>query len=388
MIRHSLENVRTDGWLEKLGEGSSSFGQLCQVMGERFVGFSVIAGLRITSVAFDARAPERSMVEVDLGDGGRRARLPLEELQDRLAEAMVDGTTAPASLPERPTEEDLQAAIGYRWVLLAALFDVRLEHLIDDEGELHVAFSYDGEEHTLGLEAFRERLREAVPSELARVRARRAGPRVGGPFAIDLALVPKALAHDQADEHAEIVTLLGGWPAALSVLLRTSEGQALAPAARDQIARALGVLGAAHVRLGRFDWGVEVMRLGVQWAQEGEPARDLFARLGRAYLEADRAGEAIGLLRRARELGAPDAVVATPLARAFAARGRHVAVLAWARRARREGLGGPELDEAEAQARRGLLAENAALDAALREAGLLGEGLPGGGLLGGRPAKA
>lgn len=372
MARHSLENVRADGWLEKLGEGSPSFGQLCQVMGERFVGFSIIAGLRIVALSFDGRAPERSSVEIDLGDGGKRARIAMGELQEKLASAMIDGPTPPAPpLPARPSTEELQAAIGYRWVLLAPLFDLRLESLEVSGATLSVGFSYDGESVVLPIEAFRERLRDAVRAEVARLLDRRESPRVASPFSIDLGLVPRALAHAAAGEHDKVVELVGNWPGPLSVLLRTAEGQALALEARTQIARALGALGTAQVQLGRFDWGVEVMRLGIQWAQEGDAARELFVRLGQAYLSAEREGEAIGLLRRARELGASDDVIAPGLARAFAARGRHVAALVWAIRARRHGVSAAETRAAEERARRALLEQNAALDALLREVGVV-----------------
>lgn len=353
MRRHSLENVRADGWLEKLGEGSPSFGQLCEVMGERFVAFSIVAGLRIAALAYDQRAPERSMVEIDLGDGGKRARIAMGELQTKLASAMIEGPT-PAAIPltDAPSLEALQAAIGYRWVLLAPIFDLRLEALlVQPTGEVGIAFRFDDEVRELPLELFREHLREQVQAELDRLEERRNKPKMGSPFAIDLALVPKALAHAEAHEHEAVVEILGGWPGPLSVLLRTADGQSLQPEARTHLARGLGALGTAHVRLGRFDWGLEVLRLGIQWAQDGEAARDLFLRLGIAYLEADRHGEAIGILRRARELGGSDRDVAAPLARAFSARGRHLAALAWAARARRAGVPAGETHGAEATAK-------------------------------------
>lgn len=366
--RHSLEHVRADGWLEKLGEGSPSFGQLCQVMGERFVGFSIIAGLRIVALTYDARSPERSVVEIDLGDGGKRARIAMGELQIKLAGAMIDGPTPPAPpLPARPSSEELQAVVGYRWVLLAPLFHLQLEALELGPGEPVVHVTYDGELLHLGLESFRERLRDGVRAELARLEAR-GGPKVSSPFAIDLSLVPRALAHAEVGEHDKVVELVGTWPGPLSVLLRTAEGQSLAPESRSLIARALGALGTAQVSLGRFDWGLEVLRLGIQWAQEGEAARELFLRLGGAYLGAEREGEAIGLYRRARELGAGDELVAAGLARAFAARGRHLAALTWLRRARRTGASGDELGHVEALVRRGLGPQFAAAERAFDEA--------------------
>lgn len=368
--RHSLENVRADGWLEKLGEGSPSFSQLCEVMGDRFVAFSIVAGLRIAALAYDQRAPERSMVEIDLGDGGKRARIAMGELQLKLASAMIEGPTPPsAPLRERPTSEDLQAAVGYRWVLLAPLFDLELEALLVHEtGEMAVVFGVDGEERQLPLELFREHLRDQVRTELERLEARRSQPKMGSPFAIDLALVPRALDHADAGEHERVVEILGGWPGPLSVLLRTADGQSLPPEGRIQIARGLGALGTAHVHLGRFDWGLEVLRLGIQWAQDSDAARDLFLRLGLAYLDAERQGEAIGLLRRARELGLSDGLVAAPLARAFSGRGRHLAALAWASRARSHGVPVGEIHAVESAAKEALGPALVAFEASLPRA--------------------
>ena len=45
-----LDEVRTDGWFERIGEEIGSFQALCEIVGERFFAFSVIAGARITAV--------------------------------------------------------------------------------------------------------------------------------------------------------------------------------------------------------------------------------------------------------------------------------------------------------------------------------------------------
>ena len=39
----SLERIRTDGWFERLGESIGSFHTLCDVLGERFFAFALIA---------------------------------------------------------------------------------------------------------------------------------------------------------------------------------------------------------------------------------------------------------------------------------------------------------------------------------------------------------
>jgi len=65
----------------------------------------------------------------------------------------------------------------------------------------------------------------------------------------------------------------------------------------------------------------------VEYAGDGIGASDIYGRLGEALLDDDRAGEAIGPLRRAANLGAPGDRIWPLLARAFVERGRSVAAL-------------------------------------------------------------
>jgi Flp pilus assembly protein TadD len=139
-------------------------------------------------------------------------------------------------------------------------------------------------------------------------------------------------------EHTRVIQLLGSWPAPLAIFLRTPEGQMLSPEARALIAKGLGLLGTACVKLGEQHQGEEVMRLAVQYAQDGAAAADIFRRLGEAQLEHNRAGEAIGCLRRAAKLGSPPKLVWPLLARAFIQRKRFVAAFACIREARSAGV--------------------------------------------------
>ena len=65
------------------------------------------------------------------------------------------------------------------------------------------------------------------------------------------------------------VELLGPWPSPLSLLLRTAEGQSLAPEVRATLARSLALLGTAYAETNRHDWAEDVMRLGIQWGGDG-----------------------------------------------------------------------------------------------------------------------
>jgi Flp pilus assembly protein TadD len=74
--------------------------------------------------------------------------------------------------------------------------------------------------------------------------------------------------------------------------------------------------------------GEEVLRLGVQYAGDGPMASDIYFRLGAAMLNDGRAGEAIGPLRRAANLGAPGDKVWPLLSQALLLRGRYIAAYA------------------------------------------------------------
>ena len=109
--------------------------------------------------------------------------------------------------------------------------------------------------------------------------------------------------------------------------------------ARALIAKGLGLLGSACVHLGEVEQAEEVFRIGIQYAQEGVAAADLFRRLGEALLQNERPGEAIGPLRRALAFGGSAAEVMPPLARAFLKRKKWVAAYACLRDAMEAGVG-------------------------------------------------
>jgi hypothetical protein len=139
-------------------------------------------------------------------------------------------------------------------------------------------------------------------------------------------------------EWPRVVSLLGAWPAPLAIFLRTPEGQMLTADARGLIAKGLGLLGSACVALGEVEQAEEVLRIGIQYAQEGVAAADLFRRLGEALLLNDRPGEAVGPLRRALAFGGPPELVMPLLARAFLQRERFVAAFACLRAAVEAGV--------------------------------------------------
>jgi tetratricopeptide (TPR) repeat protein len=339
----ALDALRTDGWFERIGEGIGSFQALCEIVGERFFAFSIIVGARITALTVDRRSPDQTLVDFVVGGTDSEdlepQRLTLADFRRRLVGALLIEEDIAADAPTRePDVEAIQLFIGVRYLLLAPIYGYSLQSLVMSGKEGKLVVLHDGEEQTFELEAFRQRIRSLVREELDRVAT-------GSRSAIDLTKVAEAENHAQKNEWPKVIALLGAWPAPLAIFLRTPEGQMLTPDARALIARGLGLLGSACVHLGEFEQAEEVFRIGIQYAQEGMAAAELFRRLGEALLQSKRPGEAIGPLRRALAFGGRPQEVMPHLARAFLRRGRYVAAYACVRDAL--GAGVPEKDLAE-----------------------------------------
>ena len=295
-------------------------------MGERFFAFSIIVGARITALTVDRRNPDQTLVDFVVGgteDGDvEPQRLSLADFRRRLVGALLVEEDREAPPPTRETDtEAIQLFIGVRYLLLAPLYGYSLRTLVVDGDDSELTSLHDGVLEVLGVAQFRGRVRTHVQAELERAST-------GQRSAIDLSKVAEAEAATLKGEWTRVIQLLGAWPAPLAIFLRTPEGQMLAPDARGLISKGLGLLGSACVHLGEIDQAEEVFRIGIQYAQEGVAAADLFRRLGEALLKSNRAGEAIGPLRRAIAFGGTAAEVMPLLGRALLARERYVAAFA------------------------------------------------------------
>ncbi|NUP13857.1 MAG: hypothetical protein HOW73_48095 [Polyangiaceae bacterium] len=347
MREFNLEAVKTDGWFERIGEGIGSFQALCEIVGEAFFAFSMITGARITALTVDRRNPENTIVDFVVGapaddEPAEPQRLTLGDFRQRLVGALLtDDTSLPPPTSDADVEQ-LQQHIGVRYLLLAPIYGYSLRRLIvtpaskDVSASSQLVLSHDGDELILDLNEFRTRVRTHVREELERAS-------MGHRSAIDLTKVGEAELAAETGDHTRVLQLLASWPAPLAIFLRTPEGQMLAPEARSLIAKGLGLLGTACVELGEPQQGEEVLRLGIQYAQDGPVASDLFRRLGQAMISTGRHGEAIGPLRRSISLGAPPKLVWPMLARAFLERERYLAALTCVRESRSAGVEEPEL---------------------------------------------
>jgi tetratricopeptide (TPR) repeat protein len=330
--------VRTDGWFEQLAGEIPEFPQLCELLGQRFVAFSFIAGVRITAVAYDPQAPDSSLVDFDRGEGEPLERLSLGEFRERLGAVLASPDVEPIALPDEPTLEDVRACIGRRYLLLAPVFGIRVSTLHAQDGVPMVEVDLGHAREAISVQGLREILDGAVRAEVARARP-------AAPFSIDFKRIPQAEQANRRGDYDETITLLGAWPGPLSMFLRTPQGQALGRVERSRLVKALGLLGQAYMQKQQSEWAEDVLRLGIQFGQELEAAGPLFGWLGRTRVDTGRHGEAIGLLRRALALGGDVTSLNLDLARCFFERRRFVAALACVDAARIAG------DTSEAQLR-------------------------------------
>jgi tetratricopeptide (TPR) repeat protein len=330
----SLDLVRTDGWFDRVGQTVSSFQALCDILGERFFAFSLITGARITALTVDRRHPENTLVDFTVGanesSNDEAERLPLADFQRRLVSALLlDAQHGPAPQREQDAEA-IQHYIGPQYLLLAPLYGLSLQELSFEDGEPQLKFICDSIEHAASLDEFRSNLRERVRVELNHV----ARPETRN--AIDLSHVGQAEGLFGRRDYSGVKELLGTWPAALTIFLRTPEAQALPPDTRGTLAHALGLLGSSCSALGEASQAEEILRLAVQYAGDTNVAAQIYERLGSALLAERRHGEAIGPLRRAGMLGS--VTVWPRLSEAFLERGRFLAALGAVEEARRSGL--------------------------------------------------
>jgi len=339
-----LRAARADDWFEKVESSAPNFDQLCEAIGRKFVAFALVAGVRITSLAIDPRNAENTQVTFGIGAQTDEHTMGLSEFRRALTQALVQ----PEEVIDPPSDlesvDAQQRYLGVRYLLLAPIFGITVQELhVGGQREPTVVIGLGSLSDEVTIEEFREVIREAVRREEQAARPQR-------PFAIDLGKIPEAENAMKRGDHERVIEILDPWAGPLSMLLRTPQGQNLGLDAKASLARALGILGSAYTKKAEYPSAEEVLRLGVQWVQDGEVAGGLFAQLGEIALKQGQYGQAIGLYRRALALGCPRVQVLPDLAECFVNRGRAVAALVCIDEARSLGIPESRLEVTREQA--------------------------------------
>lgn len=333
---YDLSAARPDRWFDKVLEQSSDFAQASKIMGRATLGLALVAGARISSLTANPKAPEGTTVEFSIGPDPTVRQVPLSEFRQTIARYLL----APlrfSALPHDPGVEALQAHVGGRYLLEASLFYVKPLELRQDVGLTEIVLEFNDLRHVVSLEDFRDVMDERVRTELGLGQSADA-------MAIDLTVLDRA---EEANAHGNweaTVAMLTPWLTPISMLLRTGEAEALTDEVHGKLSDSLELLGTAYTKIGDLDAANEVLRLGVQWAGESSKAGELFLTLGQASAAGGKHGEAIGLLRRALRLGAPERNALPLLAVSLAARDQSLAAMVCLQRARRAGANDSALE--------------------------------------------
>ena len=335
----ALEQVRTDGWFEQLGARIMNFERICEVMGARFLAYSIILGLQVRSLAVDPRFPVNTKIEF-MTDSNQIQSLTLGEFRIRVVQTLLQAHRPMVDnvLPLSITEAT--ALIGGRNLLLAPLFGIQLEQLVgttvapEEIGGI-VGFSYGGNFSYLRVSDFGILILEKLKEDLADSQDE--------PFKLDLDLVPIAREAFEKGDFEKVLTTLDAWPGLLSILLKTPMARTLEDGQRDAIGEGLELLGASFEKMDRNPWSEELYKLGLQFAKEGRAAARLYLKLGLLLSKLAKYGEAIGPLRRALRMEADRETALCALAHAFLMRGKTIPAAALLEYAAANNMEFPEL---------------------------------------------
>jgi tetratricopeptide (TPR) repeat protein len=331
---YDLSPARPDGWFDEVLKQSKDFEKACELIGHNTLALALIAGARVLSLTANPHSQDLTTVEFGIGEDPTVRQLPLPEFREIIAQRLL-APLQNQNLPQDADSEALQAHIGGRYMLEASLFHVKALELKHELGLSEITLEFNEVRHVLSLDDFREVLDERVRSELGLGRQDDA--------AIDLALVAQAEEANAYGNWGATIALLNPWLAPISTLLRTGEAQSLSEDIHGRLSTSLELLSAAYAKTGEHEAANEVLRLGVQWAGESGKAGSLFLTLGRASVESEKHGEAIGLLRRAIRLGAEERDALPLLAQSLAARDQNLAAMVCAERASEAGADAAEV---------------------------------------------
>ncbi|MBN1774609.1 MAG: hypothetical protein JXB32_25335 [Deltaproteobacteria bacterium] len=300
-LAYPLDDIRADGWLERLGEGVAGFREVCDILGRTFFGMSTLLGVQVTNLEVQPDDFQRSRVGFTLGDG-RSESLTLREFKRRIVAAILEDKPELAAV-ELPLDRDRTITLlGSRHILLAALFDWSLAWVYFGEpprklSDVHIDALHGDQPVAVTLEVLVARLRQEVEDEWQRY----LDP-LGG---IDADLVQRA-AELLPTDPARAADLLGGLLRFVLDYGRQPNRSGPDRSVLALVCEGLALLGRAHVasepEMGRY--GEEVLRLGVQVFPGAPGVEHLHLALGEHLVHTAREGEALGHLRRAAALGA------------------------------------------------------------------------------------
>ena len=295
-----LQPFVVDTWFESMIKRIDGFEEVCDVVGYRFMAFSLIIGINLRAVMHNPEFPSESTVEFLIQGEKESQETPIEDFRKMLLVSLLSDDPPPSPVPTPPSRDEVARLVGVRYLLLAPLYSVRPRKLYILDQELgtdgySVVFDHDGETREWSLERFREFLRDFVSEEQVRE------PAAKGRFASeDVNSAEKALSAGNPERALEYlrdwILFVRNYRLTGSVAQLVKEPDAL-------FARGLLLTGRAYRLLDRKRLSEDLLRFSIQLLPSGATLPKFYYELAIIMMEEKRFGEAIGPLRQALKLG-------------------------------------------------------------------------------------
>ncbi len=304
----------SETWFESMTKRIDGFEEVCDVVGNRFMAFSLIIGINLRAVMHNPEYPSDSTVEFVIGDEEEVHDAGIEDFRKMLLVSLLSNDPPPKPVMLPPGRDEVARLVGVRYLLLAPLYGVKLRklYILDQSlgvGGYSIQFDHEGETREWTLGRFREFLRDFVASEQIHEPAAR------GRFAAeDVRAAEKALGAGNPEKALESlrdwILFVRNYRLTGSIAQLVGEPDAL-------FARGLLLTGRAYRLLDRNRLSEDLVRFSIQLLPSGKTSAKFYYELALVMLGEGRFSEAIGPLRHAEKLGLSQERIFPHLARAY-----------------------------------------------------------------------
>lgn len=296
----SLEPYVVENWFDAMIKRIDGFEEVCDVVGYRFMAFSLIIGINLRAVMHNPEFPSESTVEFAIQGEAQIQEAPIEDFRKMLLVSLLstDPAAKPVGLP--PSRDEIARLVGVRYLLLSPLYGVRprklyvLDQSLGTDG-YSVVFDHEGEAREWSLERFREFLRDFVSAEQVREPAAR-----GRYAAEDVRSAEKALGAGNPERALEY---LRDWILFVRNFRLTGSVAQLVKEPDALFARGLLLTGRAYRLMERNRLSEDLLRFSIQLIPAGPTLPLFYYELAIIMMQENRFGEAIAPLRHSLKLG-------------------------------------------------------------------------------------
>ena len=310
-----LKPFIVNDWFDSMIRNIEGFEEVCDLVGYKFVAFSMVSGITLRAVNHNPENPQESTIEFSIGGEDRVNEMALEEFRKTLIVSLLSPDPEdPEGLTGSPTKEEISKLIGVRYVLLSPLYGIHLKRLAVVGPETGPAgylleLLKDGREADWTIAELRQNLRKLVSGERTREREP-----VGRFSPESIGSAEKAL---EAGNPSSALEHLRDWILFVRNYKITGGIAQFIQEPDAHFARGLLLTGRAYRLLKRNRIAEDIIRFSIQLLPMTKLKPNFLYELAMIMMGEGRYGEAIGPLRKALQLGIPKARIYPHLGRAF-----------------------------------------------------------------------